>query len=415
MREKVLLEHEVQAAEIISQKPRVLLFDAMGTGKTVSVLEGLKRVSKQVVGAYKVIVSAPNTIIDQWVQEISLWLGWECVVALGDIETRKLKYNHFMTTDKTQILLTNYQLIAKGELTGIKANALVLDEGYLFRNTSTKLYHYLKESYVQAFEKVVVLSGNLHSLSDKQFYNMVDMIWPGEFIKHPKLQLKYLLGDRIISREMKDLSENKILPVEIPKINLIGQELSDEQKRLLAELAVKENQAMKSADSYSSKKFYRKRLDILRSPRIDDKMLQVSPKEDFLKGVLDSIKEKVVIYCPDRRFFKLVKSDLNGMDIKFSVVSGDMPLHIRNRNLNLFKLDDQVKCLLISGVGKFGLNLQNSNQLVCMGVPVKAFDLEQMLGRLNRINQDKQVQCYIPYHLDTDEEKQAKVLEKIFS
>ena len=414
MQENILLEHEVKAAEIIARNPRVLLFDAMGTGKTVSVLEGLKRVSEQVSGVYKVIVCAPNTILDQWSQEIDKWLGWECIVVLGDADTRKLKYNHFVSTDKTQVLVINYQMLAKGELSGIKANALVLDEGYLFRNTSTKLYYFLKEKYVQNFEKVIVLSGNLKSLTDKQFYNMIDMIWPGEFIKQPKELLKLALGEKFISREMSELSDG-VIPISQPQVNLIGQELSDDQKKRLSELAIKENQAMKLSDSYSSKKFFQKRMDILRSPRIEDVQAISSPKEQYLRNILETGDSKVVIYCPDRRFFKLVKSNLNQMGIKFSVVAGGMPVVLRNRNLNLFKLDENVRCLLISGVGKFGLNLQVSSQLVCMGVPSSVFDLEQMLGRLNRINQSEQVRCYIPYHINTEEEKQVKLLEKLFS
>ena len=87
-----------------------------------------------------------------------------------------------------------------------------------------------------------------------------------------------------------------------------------------------------------------------------------------------------------------------------------MPINIRNRNLGLFKFDGSVKCLLLSGVGKFGLNLQMADTLICMGVPKGKFDLTQVIGRLNRINQREKVVCYIPYHQDTVEEKLIKSL-----
>ena len=404
-----LLSHEREAAEIIVQRPRVLLFDAMGTGKTVSVLYGLKKASDAVTEPVKCVVCAPNTLLGQWVEEISLWLeNFNAVVAVGDKETREIKYNYFSSVSKNAVLLTNYSLLVKDSyFNDLKAYALILDEGYLIRNRNTKAYQFLR-SFIDRFSKVIILSGNTDSFTDQQFYDIASLMFPGQVQKAEKQKMQEMLGDRYISRGTDTISKDIKTDVE-PEVIPVPQALSETQQALLSETAVEENRAMKT-DNYSSRSYTKKRQAILNSPRILDSTNENSPKEEFMLKVIKTAEGKCVVYCPDRKFFKLLKSDLNTAEIKYSAVSGEMPINIRNRNLGLFKFDGSVKCLLLSGVGKFGLNLQMADTLICMGVPKGKFDLTQVIGRLNRINQREKVVCYIPYHQDTVEEKLIKSL-----
>lgn len=416
---KELLEHESEAADIISRQPRILLFDEMGVGKTVSTLEGIRRVSESgYLNPYKCIVVAPNTILGQWADEISEWLdgSFKCVIATGDFADRSSKYEFFRSYNGNVILLTNYNFIIKDQFFRMlgRVDTLVIDEGFLLRNRNTKAYKFLKH-YQGRADRLIMISGNADSLKDRQLYDLVDLVFSGEFNRYivmskdsPRDYLIESLGERYISRDSSVVSGG-LMPDLEPDIKPVELEFNFDQKRLLSSLALEENRQRKSA-LYSSRVYVNKRLLLVQSPRIFDITLGNSPKEEFLLELFGSTDGKVVVYCPDKKFFKLLKTDLDHAGIRFVMVSGEMPLYLRDRSLRLFKNDGNVRCLLMSGVGKFGLNLQVSHTLVCMCVPKTRFDLDQLLGRLNRINQVERVVCYIPYHQNTVEEERIKKL-----
>lgn len=405
-----LFDYEIEAAEVIAQEPHILLFDAMGMGKTLSVLEGLKKASEGRTG-YKCVVCAPNTILGQWSDAILDWLapyGFKCVVITGTKSQREVKYNYFLSVKDSVILVTNYTLLTKDSFYSNKSfNALVLDEGYLIRNGNTKLYSFLR-SFIPGVEKVIIMSGNVESLTNRQFYNIVSLLYPN-IPYGDKSYLISLLGNSYLSREFSVLPENAKIHVK-PTISFIGQELSLDQDILLREIVLRENRASKIHDP-NLRKILKEHNDVLNSPRIFDPSLPNSPKEKFLLDKLSELKGKTVVYCENRKFFKVIKSDLNFSKINFVVVSGEMPIYLRDRSLELFRSDPKVTCLLLSGVGKFGLNLQVANNLICMGVPKNKFVLDQLLGRLDRINQFEPVNCFIPYHINTEEAETIKLYQ----
>lgn len=402
--EKTLLQHEIEAAEIIARQPRIMLFDAMGVGKTVSCLQGLIQAYKGHTEPVRVIVCVPNTLIGQWSQEVSEWFDQvehACVVGTGDKAQREMKYEYFTSVQTNVILLTNYSFLVKDDFfRKCSADALVLDEGFLLRNRNTRTYQFLR-SFVDSFDKVVLLSGNAESFSNAQFYNIASLLFPGEVKKGTKEQMISDLGERYISRGFEVLSETVKTTLE-PEINFIVQDVTFHQKMMLSDLAVEENRAKKTAD-YNARKFYNRMLSILQSPRNFDFVYFNSPKETFMLEKIRETEGKTVVYCSDRKFYKTIKKDLDVEHIKYVMVSGEMPIQIRDRSLSIFKNDNETNVLLLSGVGKFGLNLQCASTLICMGVPKSRFELDQLIGRLNRIDQHERVQCFIPYHADSEE------------
>ena len=407
MSEKQVFEHEQFAADLIAKQAHTLLFDAMGVGKTISVLNGLKKASGGSVSPFKCVVCAPNTIIGQWSNEVDLWLGWDCVVVSGDAQKREIKYRYFNDLDRNCVLIVNYSFLIKDKfISTLKSQFLILDEGYLFRNANTKVYQFLKH-FVGQFDFVSILSGNLESFSLRQLRNVAGLLFEiPDSAKNSKESIIEFLGDQFIARRLKDIDVPFAVQVD-PEIISVSQSLNSEQEKMLADLAIEENVQSKNADSYSARKYYNLNRQVLLSPRLIDLTKSRSPKENYVLERVHSCSKtgSVVVYCPDAKFFKLLKKDfIQDGTFEFVAIDGSQSIEQRKRSLNLFRLDENVKCLLISGVGKFGLNLQTANTLICVSVPVSKFDLYQMIGRLIRLDQEQKVTCYIPYHTGTAEE-----------
>jgi len=401
---KNVLEHEAQAADLMALQPRLFLFDSMGIGKTVSALMGLRKATEGLLEPFRCIVCVPNTLIEQWRLEIASWVTpWEfqCVVATGDPTQRLIKYDFFMSYDGNIILLTNYNLLVRDAFfREVSCQAVVLDEVYLLRNSGTKLYKYLL-SFLPRFDRVYFLSGNASAFSDVQFYNLVELMFPGEYAFCNKDTLISLLGDRYISRGFEVVPR---MLDNVPTVDYVPLELIDKQKELLSQVAVENNQAKKNRVSYKPRKFYQKRLEVLLSNRLFDSSGVLSPKESFLIKKLSKSGGKTVVYCGNRKFYRLLRSDFNSFGISFEALSGEMSLERRTRALNIFINDLNCRCLLITGIGKLGLNLGVADELICMTVPLNRVELEQLIGRLRRLTQTHPIRCYIPYYQDSDEE-----------
>ena len=400
------LTHEYEVGRVIACNDRVMLFDDMGMGKTVSVLIGLKKASEGLGRAYKAVVCAPPTILYQWAGEAADWAReFNVAVVSGNKETRSQIYEYFKSFDGNIILITSYGVFLKDPFyKEVLPDALVLDEAVLLRNKRSKLFQFVA-SIIHGIEKVVVMSGNVDMFTDGQFYDLASMLFPG-IIKCPKAGIISLLGERYQDGSI-DMFVNKS-----PVIRPSGLYLSDEQNDKLYELDVEWNRYEKLGGNNRAN-ILNKRRSVMNSLRIFDPMGCMSQKESFMLNIVQAVEarhDKVVVYCPDVKFFKVLKKDLAESDVKHVAVSGEMPIEIRERNLRLFHDDPGISCILLSGVGRFGLNLQEASELVCMDFRKGKQDLLQVIGRLNRIGQKNNVVCHVPYYIGTDEERKVKVL-----
>ena len=402
------LQHELDAAKMMLQHDRVLLFDQMGVGKTVSTLIALQQIKKAHTGPFKVLICVPNTIVGQWLSECEKWLSWPCVVAVGSQAERETKYYAFETNDDYSILITTYGNFVRDKFFDqFSADVLVLDEGWVFRNRSTKLYCQLK-ALIPKFSKCFLLSGNFESFTDRQFYYLVDLMFPDQFVLSDKnsLSMQLLNGDKFLFRRLDEVSD----AVPVVNMNWTGLDCTYNQLDKLDKLVRKENIAIRNnMGSKSLRRLNNAKLRVLLSPRITNLMEDRAPKEQFIIDSIRNCSDKLVVYCSDLKFFNVLRTDLP--ENKFVFISGAMSSKIRARNVGIFQNDPNCQCLLLSGVGKFGLSLQCANRLIFATVPRTKFELDQVIGRLLRLTQDQTIFCDVLYMKDTAEEDQVRLLK----
>ena len=399
------LPHEVEAANFIHERSRVFIFDDNGVGKTVSVLEGLRLEAEGREGI-KAMALMPTSLLGQWASEVDRFLGWNVVVCSGTPEERSIKFHYFQDVTGNVILITSYSLVQIDLFYHCAdLDFLILDEAYLFRNMNTKIYRFL-QSFVKQVPKCVILSGNVESLTGRQLANVCSLLAPGDYYgKTPEMILSEL-GDCVLMRKLE-----AILPyltdtalIKKPVITTIPLQVSSLQKERLIE-ASRYSSYIKPATSGRSyrraPRFPIQKQGLLLSTRTNYPDDDFSPMEEFLFDYLDSTEnEKVVIFVSNSKFFNVLKGSVSSR-YKAAVVYGGQSADIRSREINRFNLDQKIKCLLISGVGKFGLNLQSASKVVFMGVPKSKLDFMQVVTRLYRMGQSSQVEVIIPYMGDS--------------
>ncbi len=120
-------------------------------------------------------------------------------------------------------------------------------------------------------------------------------------------------------------------------------------------------------------------------PPVDS--VSLSPKiSEIIRIINDETEqnEKVVIYTSFISFSKEIENSLNEAGINTLSASGaDNYLSLIER----FKSDNNIKALVITGIGKYGINLQNSQYLIFADMPFTYNEVEQLIGRVVRIGQ----------------------------
>jgi SWI/SNF-related matrix-associated actin-dependent regulator 1 of chromatin subfamily A len=112
---------------LLSQR-RAFLADEQGLGKTVQALAAL-----QADAAFPAIVLCPAALKLNWMREIERWLPSRSAQALNGAATKS-------PLEGADITVVNYDILAArlGELTGLRARALVLDESHYCKNATAK-------------------------------------------------------------------------------------------------------------------------------------------------------------------------------------------------------------------------------------------------------------------------------------
>jgi superfamily II DNA or RNA helicase len=108
----------------------------------------------------------------------------------------------------------------------------------------------------------------------------------------------------------------------------------------------------------------------------------------FLRQIPTSNRiDKLVVFATFKHTLRYLGRRLNADGIHALVLSGDTPVDERSTIIEQFRSDPSVRVLLCSRVGSEGLDFQFCSALVNYDLPWNPMDVEQRIGRLDRIGQ----------------------------
>lgn len=133
-------------------------------------------------------------------------------------------------------------------------------------------------------------------------------------------------------------------------------------------------------------------------------------KYEKFKGILDQLRKeetcKVMVFAFFKGTLQYLFNRLKKDGIGTLIISGDIDPDDRPKIIEKFQNDPNVEILLSSRVGSEGLDFQFSNILFNYDLPWNPMEVEQRIGRLDRIGQESPViRIYNLWIKDTIEER----------
>lgn len=394
---------------------RSLLGDDMGLGKTMQAI-GAMRLLMKTKGIEKIIIVCPASLKHQWKREIEKFTDLSPIVVEGNIAARRRLYD----SGTPEIFITTFDAVRRDTdyIARWAPELIILDEAQRIKNwesITAKKVKELKSKYT------FVLTGTPMENKLDELFSIV------EYIDDRRLgpAFKFLADHTSYDPEKKsrisgykDLHKirEKLSPILLRRskseVLLQLPERSDsnffvsmteeqarpytEQQEIVGRLIAKWHRY-----GWLSELDHQRLLCALNNMRmicdstfLFDKETNISPKLDELKIIIGDIVEegrKVVIFSQWTRMLeKVAEVSLNG-NYRHVYLHGGVPSAKRGELIRKFWEDNDIKVFLSSDAGGVGLNLQAGSAVINVDVPWNPAVLEQRIGRVHRIGQDRNV------------------------
>lgn len=131
----------------------------------------------------------------------------------------------------------------------------------------------------------------------------------------------------------------------------------------------------------------------------------------LLRSLPESVKVLLITGSPEAAITVREKL-LAEIQVEAALFHEDLPLLQRDRNAAWFGDPEGARILICSEIGSEGRNFQFAHHLVLFGLPRDPELLEQRIGRLDRIGQTGSVYIHVPYGVGSQSEFHARWLHE---
>ncbi|MBI5417437.1 DEAD/DEAH box helicase [Candidatus Poribacteria bacterium] len=408
-----LYPYQCEGALFAAKAGRCLIGDDMGLGKTIQALAACELMAK-LYNVKKVLIVSPTSLKYQWQTEIEKFTSRTSIV----LEGMNLKRSELYKNDSFY-KITNYELVYR-DIDRIREWApdlIILDEAQRIKNWKTRTAKYVKQLN-STF--AIVLTGTPIENRIEELHSIMQFIDPrslgplykfihehrivdegGKVIGYQNLQsVRETLKNFMIRRKKNEVLRE--LPERIDKYFFVPMtkeqmEIHDENYDIVVKIVAKWRRFkfLSEADHRRLQialNFMRMAADntylvdkkTIHGPKIEE--LEIILKEIIIEG-----GEKVVIFSQWLRMTELVEHILNRNKIGYVHLNGSVPGKERKGLMSKFKEDPACKVFLSTDAGGVGLNLQSGSVVINMDIPWNPAILEQRIGRVHRLGQQKTV------------------------
>lgn len=434
------LPHQIEVAEQVVEKMngKAILADEVGLGKTIEA--GLILKEYMIRGLVKkVLILVPASLVSQWAQELTQKFHipaiqqkksyvWEqCDVVVSSIDTAKREPHREI------ILKQNYDMI-------------IIDEAHKLKNNKTKNYE-----FVQNLKKkfCLLLTATPIQNQIEEIFNLVSLLKPGHLGNQAYFEEVFSAKKRSLTNDthLRELVNKVMLRnrrgdtgIEWPKrvVKAIPIEFSNEERELYDAICeMKQNQSFAINHAFSMitlqreacssrEAVYMTLKNMLNKQEagtqfsesiigsIMEKVNHVSQnsKAEKVLELIHEIDDKVIVFTEYRATQLYLQWYLKQNGITSVPFRGGFKRGKKDWMKELFK--NQAQVLIATEAGGEGINLQFCNHIINYDLPWNPMRLEQRIGRIHRLGQEKDVHIYNFATKGTVEEHILKLLyEKI--
>ncbi|WP_338470231.1 SNF2-related protein [Niallia sp. XMNu-256] len=413
------LPHQLEVAKQVveNMNGKAILADEVGLGKTIEA--GLILKEYMIRGLVKkVLILVPASLVTQWASELNSkffipavtqrksYVWDQCDIVISSIDTAK------RSPHKEIIYEQNYDLI-------------IIDEAHKLKNNKTKNYE-----FVQNLKKKFCLLLTATPIQNRisEIFNLVSLLKPGHLGSESDFYNKYKKDSRSLDdhEHLKELV-NKVMirnrradtGIEWTKriVETVSIEFSETERNLYEAVSTFGQNELMSKSQFSVMTLQREACSSRESVYYTLKnMLQKAenPTNGFQEQIehlmslveavdknskaekaLELIKEiddKVIIFTEYRATQFYLQWFLKQNGITSVPFRGGFKRGKKDWMRELFKNNAQV--LIATEAGGEGINLQFCNHIINYDLPWNPMRLEQRIGRIHRLGQEKDVKIY---------------------
>lgn len=436
-----IFPHQLQVANTVIEEMngKAILADEVGLGKTIEA--GLILKEYMIRGLVKkVLILVPASLVSQWCIELNekfyipatpqkkTYVWEQCDVVVASMDTAK-RNPHRDIVEKQ-----NYDLI-------------IIDEAHKLKNKNTKNYQ-----FIQGLKKKFCLLLTATPVQNRleEIFNLVSLLKPGHLGDEGSFEEAFRSGERspkndeklrdLVNKVMvRNRRENtgiewtkrivETIPITFSKEE---QELYDEVNRLREYDS--EDAFIKSSFSLitlqrevcsSREAAFLTLKKMVESGQPNEKLqeriqmlfkkieaVKTNSKAEKALQLINNINDKVIIFTEYRATQLYLQWFLNQHGISSVPFRGGFKRSKKDWMKQLFK--DNVQVLIATEAGGEGINLQFCNHIINYDLPWNPMRIEQRIGRIHRLGQQKDVHIYNFATHNTVEQHILKLLyEKI--
>jgi len=425
-----LIPHQMSIVSEVSKRvrPRVLLADEVGLGKTIETCMIMHRL--HLTGrADRVLILLPESLVHQWFVE--LLRRFNMLFSLFDEERCK----SIETNNKVNPFLDSQLVIASIDfLTSQPQRAdqvreagwdmLIVDEAHHLEWSESEISpeYELVDSLASQTDSVLLLTATPQQLGPEGHFARLRLLDNDRF-SDLKAYLKESDSYEKIASLITKLSKGKLpTATEVKQFGKQSQRVKEGMDALIGGDEEARSPLMENLlDSFGpGRVMFRNTRDYLSGfPERKANLVAVEDggKVKWLAGLIkklglntdEEIGEKILLIVKTRAQAEQVAQDLqNEINVEVALFHEDLTLLQRDRNAAYFSDEDGAQVLLCSEIGSEGRNFQFAHHLVLYDLPDDPDLLEQRIGRLDRIGQTEEINIHVPYVAKSEEEVLAR-------
>ncbi|MBI5400385.1 DEAD/DEAH box helicase family protein [Candidatus Saganbacteria bacterium] len=412
---------------------RVLLCDEVGLGKTIEAGLLIKEYALRGL-AKKILILAPASLVFQWKDEMLSKFDLEFATSeQSDVKKSPLfQFPLIIASISYAKSKNNFE-----KFTGENFDLVVVDEAHHLKNTSTlnwKLVNSIKKKFIFLLTATPV-QNNLIEL-----FNLLTLLKPGILKTEKDFKLKYVDNDdpkkpknaemlRELLREVMIRNTRALVDINLPTRfaqTFVVEPLPAERALYLElsailkasnldrlTLSVCLRQASSSFPALAGllqKLIEEKKIDHSAAALLDKiKAVVVNQKDKKLLELIKKNNDKKIVFVHFLKTLEHLKLLFEKEKISFVAFSSLLSEEEKEEAILSFK--DTAEILLSTESGGEGRNLQFCNTLINYDLPWNPMQIEQRIGRIHRIGQERNVFIFNLCLKDSIEDQLLKILE----
>ena len=413
-----LLPYQCQGAWFIAQTGRCLLADDMGLGKTIQAIAAA-RLLRDHAQVERILIVCPASLKQQWADELLRFAKDTALIISGSRLQRRQQW----ASSQPPIKIVNYECL-DSDLPFIQdwqPDLLLLDEAQRIKNWAT-----LAAQAIRRLDAphVAILTGTplenrieeLHALVE-----VVDRHLLGPLFSFRDRHAVYeddstkIIGYRALDQIAQTLrpillrrtKEEVLSQLPTRSVTTLHVPMTEEQKACHDDDAQSVSRLVHKWHRYkylSEQDQLRLRLLLQRMRMVCDSTYLLDPSCDdnhkiaetrsLLERELADPTRKVVIFSTWLAMHELITATLDDAGWGYAFLNGGIPSPQRGALIARFHDDPQCRVFCSTDAGSTGLNLQCADVVINVDLPWNPAVLEQRIGRVHRMGQERPVRVY---------------------